>query len=105
MPLNDMTFLIGGAAGLGVESSGAGFVRALARTGLQGPLVAAEEDTLLFSIDHRLEADDPAWKYIPLWKNDPLRGKITIRHLATHSSGIENAETEGKTHFEQRYAR
>lgn len=34
MPLNDMTFLLGGAAGQGVESSGAGFTRALARTGL-----------------------------------------------------------------------
>lgn len=56
---------------------------------------------LLALNDNRLEADDPAWKYIPLWKNDPLRNKITIRHLATHSSGIENAETEGKTHFEQ----
>ena len=51
--------------------------------------------------DHRLDTDDPAWKYIPLWKNDPLRKKITVRHLATHSSGIENAETPGKTHFEQ----
>ena len=51
--------------------------------------------------DHRLDTDDPAWKYIPLWKNDPLRKKITVRHLATHSSGIEDAETPGKTHFEQ----
>lgn len=31
MPLNDMTFIIGGEAGQGVESSGAGFAKALAR--------------------------------------------------------------------------
>ncbi|MEA2064599.1 MAG: serine hydrolase [Gemmatimonadota bacterium] len=51
--------------------------------------------------DGRLEVDDPAVKYIPFWEKDPLRKKITIRHLATHSSGIENAETPGKGHFEQ----
>ena len=34
MPVNDMSFLFGGAAGQGIESNGAGFSRALARTGL-----------------------------------------------------------------------
>src|SRR5512136_3293625 len=34
MPTNDMTFLFGGAAGQGIESNGAGFAKALARTGL-----------------------------------------------------------------------
>lgn len=34
MPTNDMTFLIGGDAGMGVESSGAGFTKALMRDGL-----------------------------------------------------------------------
>jgi CubicO group peptidase (beta-lactamase class C family) len=42
--------------------------------------------------DGRLNADDPACKYIPEWKADPLKSKITIRELATHSSGIEDAE-------------
>lgn len=41
MPTNDMTFLFGGAAGQGIESNGAGFARALARTGLH---VAAVPD-------------------------------------------------------------
>ena len=36
--------------------------------------------------------DDYAWEYIPAWKDDPQKSKITIRHLATHSSGIEDAE-------------
>jgi 2-oxoglutarate/2-oxoacid ferredoxin oxidoreductase subunit alpha len=34
MPINDMTFRIGGEAGQGVESGGAGFAKALARSGL-----------------------------------------------------------------------
>lgn len=34
MPTNDMTFLFGGAAGQGIESNGAGFAKALTRTGL-----------------------------------------------------------------------
>lgn len=42
--------------------------------------------------DGKLQIDDPAYKYIPEWKDDPVRSKITIRHLATHSSGIEDAE-------------
>ena len=33
--INNMTFKIAGAAGQGVESSGAGFAQALARGGLQ----------------------------------------------------------------------
>jgi CubicO group peptidase (beta-lactamase class C family) len=34
--------------------------------------------------------DDPAWKYIPQWKDDSVRSRITIRHLATESSGLDN---------------
>ena len=42
--------------------------------------------------DGRMGADGPAWQYIPAWEGDAERSKITIRHLATHSSGIEDAE-------------
>jgi len=42
--------------------------------------------------DGRMKVDDPVCKFIPEWKNDPLKSKITIRELATHSSGIEDAE-------------
>ncbi|UCD53102.1 MAG: serine hydrolase [Phycisphaerales bacterium] len=42
--------------------------------------------------DGLIAVDDPAWRYIPQWANDPVRSKITIRHLATHSAGIEDAE-------------
>ncbi len=51
--------------------------------------------------DGQVDPDDPVSDYIPYWKGDPLRSKITIRHLATHSSGIEDAETPGLSHFEQ----
>jgi len=50
--------------------------------------------------DKLLSTDDPACKYIPEWKGDPQKSKITIRHLATHSSGIEDAEQDGIPHFE-----
>ena len=50
--------------------------------------------------DGRMAVGDPAHKYIPAWRSDPLKSKITIRHLATHSSGIEDAEEDGKPHNE-----
>lgn len=48
--------------------------------------------------DGRLDADDPAWKYVPAWKDHPEKSRITIRHLATHSSGIQDANQEGVSH-------
>ena len=41
--------------------------------------------------DGRLALDDLACKYVPEWKDDPRKSRITIRHLATHSSGISDA--------------
>ena len=48
--------------------------------------------------DGLISVDDLAWKYIPSWKDDPKKSKITIRHLATHSSGIEDAEEDSIPH-------
>ena len=42
--------------------------------------------------DGLLDADDPACTCIPAWQDHPEKSQITIRHLATHSSGIEDAE-------------
>lgn len=50
--------------------------------------------------DGRIGPDDLACRYIPSWRDDPLRSQITIRHLATNSSGIEDAHIPGKGHFE-----
>ena len=58
--------------------------------------------SLLLALEEgRLRVDDPAWLYVPAWRDDPLKSRITVRHLATHSSGIEDAETTGQTHFDQ----
>ena len=45
-----------------------------------------------------LAVDEPACKYIPAWQEHPEKSRITIRHLATHSSGIEDAEQGGLPH-------
>lgn len=51
--------------------------------------------------DGRIRPNDLASKYIPLWADDPREHKITIRHLATHTSGIEDSTIEGVTHTEE----
>lgn len=48
--------------------------------------------------DGRMAVDDLACKYIPAWKDHPEKSRITIRHLATHSSGVQDAEHEGLPH-------
>ena len=48
--------------------------------------------------DGRISPDDLASQYIPGWSADPLKSKITIRHLATHTSGIADAEQDGIPH-------
>ncbi len=50
--------------------------------------------------DSRLAPDEPAARLVPEWHDAP-KSRITIRHLATHSSGIEDAETPGHGHFDQ----
>src|SRR5215467_7749286 len=36
--------------------------------------------------DGRIAPDDLASKYIPTWREDPRKRKVTIRQLATHTS-------------------
>ena len=48
--------------------------------------------------DGCLAIDDPAWQYIPMWQEHPQKSMITLRHLATHASGIEDAEEAGLPH-------
>jgi CubicO group peptidase (beta-lactamase class C family) len=48
--------------------------------------------------DGRIGPDDPASKYVAEWRDDPKHKNITIRHLATHTSGIEDAEADGLPH-------
>jgi len=56
--------------------------------------------------DGLLSPDGLVSEFVPEWRgrggasDDPLRSKITVRHLATHSSGIEDAEQGGRPHEE-----
>lgn len=50
--------------------------------------------------DGRLALDDPAAKFIPQWRDDPRKSRITLRQLGSHTSGIEDAEADGKPHEE-----
>jgi CubicO group peptidase (beta-lactamase class C family) len=49
--------------------------------------------------DGLVDLDDPASKYIPEWRGHPLRGEITLRQLASHSSGLEDANAPRIDHF------
>jgi CubicO group peptidase (beta-lactamase class C family) len=51
--------------------------------------------------DGRISIDDPAAKFVPQWKNDPRKSKITIRHLGSHTSGLSDSTSEGVKHEEQ----
>ncbi len=42
--------------------------------------------------DGYLSPDEPVCDFIPEWKKEDIKSKITIRQLATHTSGIEDAE-------------
>ncbi len=76
---------------------GYGKERPLGTASLAKALVGG--DALMIALDEgRLHIDDLASKYIPAWKNDPLKKTITIRQLATHSSGLDDAEAPGYTH-------
>jgi CubicO group peptidase (beta-lactamase class C family) len=48
--------------------------------------------------DGLIDVDDLAAEHIPQWRADPLKSKITVRHLATHASGVEDAEQNGIPH-------
>ncbi len=48
--------------------------------------------------DGRLALDDPAAKFIPQWRGDLRRSRITLRQLGSHTSGIEDAEEDDKPH-------
>src|SRR5262249_50711435 len=48
----------------------------------------------------RIKIDDRAAQYIPAWRGDPRKSAITIRQLATHTSGIEDAEQDDIDHMQ-----
>jgi CubicO group peptidase (beta-lactamase class C family) len=48
--------------------------------------------------DERAQPDDLASKFVPQWAWDPHKSGITLRHLATHTSGLEDAEADHLPH-------
>jgi CubicO group peptidase (beta-lactamase class C family) len=48
--------------------------------------------------DERIRPDDLASRYVTAWTEDTRERGITVRHLATHTSGIEDAEEDGLPH-------
>ena len=43
--------------------------------------------------DGRLTLDDAASRFIPQWRADPMKSRITFRQLGSHTSGLEDAES------------
>lgn len=48
--------------------------------------------------DGLLGLEDRAAKFIPQWRDDPRKSKITIRQLGSHTSGLDDAEENGQAH-------
>jgi CubicO group peptidase (beta-lactamase class C family) len=48
--------------------------------------------------DGLVTLDDPAAQFVSQWRSDRRKSKITIRHLGSHTSGIEDAEADGLPH-------
>jgi len=48
--------------------------------------------------DRRLALDDHVSDYVPQWKSDPRKSRITIRQLGSHTSGLDDAEADNLPH-------
>ncbi len=48
--------------------------------------------------DGRIGLDVPAARFVPQWRDDPRKTRITLRQLGSHTSGIEDAEADNKPH-------
>lgn len=51
--------------------------------------------------DGKISIDDPVFKYVPQWASDSRKSKITIRHLGSHTSGLEDSSVDGYQHTEE----
>jgi CubicO group peptidase (beta-lactamase class C family) len=48
--------------------------------------------------DGRLALDDKAAKFIPEWRGDPRKSRITLAQLGSHTSGLADAESNSLPH-------
>jgi CubicO group peptidase (beta-lactamase class C family) len=72
-----------------------------ARTHYTASMAKALVAGLSFAVaatDRRVALDDRAAQHIPEWRSDPRKSAITLRHLGSHTSGLEDAEADGLPH-------
>jgi CubicO group peptidase (beta-lactamase class C family) len=48
--------------------------------------------------DGRAQPDDLASRFVPQWEHIPRKRDVSLRHLATHTSGMEDAEADDLPH-------
>lgn len=48
--------------------------------------------------DGRISPDNLVQQFVPGWAADPMKSTITVRELATHTSGLDDAEEGGLPH-------
>ena len=48
--------------------------------------------------DGNISLDDPVAKFVPAWRDDARKSRITIRHLGSHTSGLSDAEAGDLKH-------
>ncbi len=75
-----------------------GVWRASAKGIYKSVIFPMTEDVIIS--DERIGLDDKAAEYIPQWKDESVKSMITVRHLGSHTSGIEDAEADGLPHDE-----
>lgn len=51
--------------------------------------------------DGRISLDDPVWRHVPEWKDHPQKSKITIRHLGSHTSGLDDSSVPNTEHTKE----
>ncbi|WP_437203953.1 serine hydrolase [Planctomicrobium sp. SH664] len=68
------------------------YTASLAKAIVAGLATAAAIDEGLLNLD------DPVSKFVPQWRNDPLKSRITLRQLGSHTSGLDDANSGNVPH-------
>jgi CubicO group peptidase (beta-lactamase class C family) len=51
--------------------------------------------------DNLISLDDPAKKYIPEWNGDQKKARITVRHLGSHTSGLDDSQPQEEAKWKE----
>lgn len=55
--------------------------------------------------DGLLRLDDPVARHVPAWAGHPLKSRVTVGQLATHSSGLDGDRVDGARDWEREFRR